>query len=114
PALGARYNAIDARLSLTDDVMQVTRASISGAGGGQLDIGGQVHFERLTRPVLDLTLRASQCAAFDIKSFGALTASGALTLRGPAIGTTLSGRIEVDDGSLQFRDPGQKSNVNPT
>lgn len=104
PALGARYDAIDTRLTLTNDVMQVTHATISGAGGGELHIGGQVRFEALTKPVLDLTLSASQFAAFDIKGFGALTASGELALKGPAIGATLSGRIEVETGSLQFRD----------
>ncbi len=104
PSIGARYTGIDARFELQDDVMRVARARLTGAGGGSLDIAGLVRFESLTRPVLDLTLTASRFAAFDIRSFGALTGSGALTLRGPAIGATLTGRLEVDAGSLQFRD----------
>ncbi len=104
PALGARYTGIDARFELHDDVMRVVRARVLGAGGGSLEVGGQARFEALTRPVLDLTLTASRFAAFDIRGFGALTASGAMALRGPAIGATLSGRLDVDAGSLQFRD----------
>lgn len=104
PALGARYTGIDARFELQDDVMRIVRARLAGAGGGSLDIAGQVTFESLTRPVLDLSLTASRFAAFDIKSFGALTGSGALTVRGPVFGATLTGRLDVDAGSLQFRD----------
>jgi translocation and assembly module TamB len=104
PALGARYTGIDARFELQNDVMRVVRARVLGAGGGSLVIAGQARFESLVRPVLDLTLTASRFAAFDIRAFGALTASGALALRGPAIGATLTGRLEVDAGSLQFRD----------
>ncbi|MFI5280137.1 MAG: translocation/assembly module TamB domain-containing protein, partial [Gemmatimonadales bacterium] len=104
PALGARYTGIDARFELQNDLMRVVRARVLGLGGGSLDVAGQVRFESLSRPVLDLALTASRFAAFDIKGFGALTGSGALAVRGPAIGATLTGRLEVDAGSLQFRD----------
>ncbi|MFI5213719.1 MAG: translocation/assembly module TamB domain-containing protein, partial [Gemmatimonadales bacterium] len=104
PALGARYTGIDARFELQDSVMRIGHARLAGAGGGSLDVAGRVTFESLTQPVLDLTLTASRFAAFDIRTFGALTGSGALTLSGPAIGATLAGRLDVDAGSLQFKD----------
>ena len=104
PTLGATYSGIDARLELQNDVVRVARGRLLGAGGGSLDIGGQVRFPSLTRPLLELTLTASRFAAFDIRSFGALTGSGELSLQGPAIGATLTGRLEVDAGSLQFKD----------
>ena len=104
PALGARYADVDALLVLENDRMRVERGIVRSSGGGRLDVAGEVRFASLTKPVLDLTLNASQFAAYNISDFGALTGSGSLTLRGPAIGATLSGRLDVDAGYLQFRD----------
>jgi translocation and assembly module TamB len=103
PAVGARYHDVDARLVLEHDRMRVERGTLRG-GDGRLEIAGDVRFPSLTHPMLDLALHATRFAAYDIHDFGALTASGDLALRGPAIGATLGGRLEVDAGYLKFRD----------
>jgi translocation and assembly module TamB len=111
PALGARYTDADLRLDLAGDEIRVTRGRVRG-GSGTLDIGGVVRLESLSRPVLDLALGAHGFHAFDIRDFASLTGTGDLTLRGPAIGATLSGRLTVDHGSLAFADLVEKRIVN--
>jgi translocation and assembly module TamB len=111
PALGARYTGIEARLSLSGSRLTVEEARLRG-GSGSLDVGGEVRFETLTRPVLDLTLTAHNFAAFSLRSFAGLTGSGTLSLRGPVVGATLSGRLTVDDGYLAFADLVEKRIVN--
>lgn len=110
PALGARYTGIDARLALEDNRIEVAKARLRSGGG--LDVSGEVRFESLTRPVLDLTLEPRGFAAFNIRDFGAMTASGDLRLRGPALGATLGGQLTVDAGFLAFADLVEKRIVN--
>jgi translocation and assembly module TamB len=110
PALGARYRGIDARLDFADDRVRVTRARL--VAGGRLDVSGTVRLARLSRPELDLVLESRGFEAFDIRDFGAVTGSGSLTLRGPALGATLSGRLVVDAGFLAFADLVEKRIVN--
>jgi translocation and assembly module TamB len=111
PALGARYSAIEARLSLSGNRLAVDSASLRG-GAGTMDVKGEVRFESLTRPVADLTLTAHGFAAFTQRDFAGLTGSGTLQLKGPLIGATLSGRLTVDAGFLAFADLVEKRIVN--
>ncbi|MDP3774299.1 MAG: translocation/assembly module TamB domain-containing protein [Gemmatimonadales bacterium] len=110
PAVGARYTDIDARLALGDNRIRVTEARLRS--GGTLNVSGEVRFESLTKPVLDLTLKPRGFAAFNIRDFGALTGSGDLRLRGPALGATLSGSLTVDNGFLAFANLVEKRIVN--
>ncbi len=111
PALGARYAGIEARLSLSGDSLRVDEAHLRG-GTGTLEIGGDVRFAALTRPMLDLTLRSRGFAAFSQRDFAGLTASGDLRLTGPVVGATLTGGLVVDAGFLAFADLVEKRIVN--
>ena len=111
PALGARYSGIEARLSLSGNRLSVETARLKG-GAGTMDVEGDVRFESLTRPVLDLTLTARGFAAFTQRDFAGLTGSGTLQLKGPLVGATLSGRLVVDAGFLAFADLVEKRIVN--
>jgi translocation and assembly module TamB len=111
PALGARYSDADVRLELSRDQIRVTRGRLRG-GGGALDVAGTLRLESLTRPVLDLRLVARGFHAFTRHDFASLTGTGELTLRGPAIGATLAGRLAVDHGWLAFADLVEKRIVN--
>lgn len=110
PALGVRYRGIDARFDLDGDLLSVTRARLRSRG--TLDLSGAVRFESLTRPTLELGFDARGFEAFDLRDFGGVTASGALSLRGPALGATLRGRLLVDAGYLAFADLVEKRVVN--
>ena len=111
PALGARYSGIEARLSLAGDRLRVDEARLKG-GSGTLEITGDVRFAALTHPVLDLTLRSRGFAAFSLRDFAGLTATGDLRLTGPAVGATLTGGLVVDAGFLAFADLVEKRIVN--
>jgi translocation and assembly module TamB len=108
PALGARYTDMDVRLDLRDSVITVTRATIRA--GGTLQVSGAVRLEHGAS--LDLVLHAREFAAFDLRSFGGITGTGELTLRGPVFGATLAGRLRVDRGYLKFADLVEKRIVN--
>ena len=111
PALGARYTGIEARMALGGDRLTVEEAHFKG-GSGTLGVAGDVRFELLTHPVLDLTITAGGFSAFSQRDFAGLTASGALHLAGPASGATLTGRLTVDAGFLAFADLVEKRIVN--
>jgi translocation and assembly module TamB len=111
PALGVRYTGIEARMALGGDRLTVEEARLKG-GTGTLAVGGDVQFEVLTHPVLNLTLTARNFAAFNQRDFAALTASGALRLTGPVVGATLRGRMTADAGFLAFADLVEKRIVN--
>jgi translocation and assembly module TamB len=110
PAIGARYTGIVARLVLADNLIEVAEARLTS--GGTLAVSGEVRFESLTRLVLDLTLEPRGFAAYNIRDFGAMTASGDLRLRGPGLGATLGGQITVDAGFLSFANLVEKRIVN--
>ncbi|HVO35885.1 MAG TPA: translocation/assembly module TamB domain-containing protein [Gemmatimonadales bacterium] len=111
PALGARYTGVDAQMALGGDRLTVQAAHLKG-GAGTLGVTGDVRFEELTHPVLDLTVTASGFSAFTQRDFAGLTASGEVHLAGPVVGATLSGRVTVDAGFLAFADLVEKRIVN--
>src|SRR3989441_461904 len=71
-----------------------------------------VRLEQLARPVLALDITAADFKALDLKQNVAVTASGRLTLTGPVIGATLTGRATVTSGVLYFADLVRKRIVN--
>ncbi len=111
PALGARYSNLEASLTLAGDSLVLEEARVRG-GTGTLEISGGAEFPSLSRPVLNLTLRARNFAAFSQRDFAGLTGSGTLTLTGPVLGATLSGQWTVDAGFLAFADLVEKRLVN--
>ncbi len=111
PALGARYTGVEARMALGGDRLTVQEAHFKG-GAGTLGVAGDVRFEVLTHPVLDLTVTARGFSAFTQRDFAGLTASGEVHLGGPVLGATLSGRLQVDAGFLAFADLVEKRIVN--
>lgn len=111
PALGVRYTGIEARVELEGDRLALEEVRLTG-GSGTLDVAGEVRFEALAHPVVDLTLTARGFAAFTKRDFAGLTASGKLRLTGPLIGATLGGRMTVDAGFLAFADLVNKRIVN--
>ncbi len=111
PTLGAQYSGIEVRLALSGDRLRVEEAHLRG-GSGTLQVDGDVRFRALTRPMLNLKVRARGFAAFSQREFAGLTASGALELTGPVVGATLTGNLVVDAGFLAFADLVNKRVVN--
>lgn len=110
-ALNVTYDSLSGRFSFAGDTIRVDSLALR-SGPGRLSVTGAVRLEQLTRPRLALELKASEFRALEIKSFMSVTASGDLSLRGPLIGATLTGRGTVTSGVLYFADLLTKRVVN--
>ena len=111
PALNVRYDDIAGRLVLQGDTIRVERLT-ARSEKGRADVTGYVRLDRLTKPVLDLNIAATEFKALDLKGYLTVTASGQLALNGPVFGATLSGRGTVTSGVLHFADLVNKRVVN--
>ncbi len=103
PALGVTYSAVNARAHLAGDSITIDTLTAK-SGEGSLRVSGGLRLDRLTRPVLDLTLRAQRFRAIDARRFVTLDASGTARLTGPIWQAHLSGRVTADAGNLHFAD----------
>ncbi len=103
PGLGVRFDGVNALAHLAGDSVIVD--SLSGrSGDGSLRATGSVRFPRLTRPVLNVLVRARRFRAIDVRRFLTLDATGTVRVIGPVLGARLSGRVTADAGNLHFAD----------
>ncbi len=103
PALGVRYDRLAGRLSLGGDTIRVDTLSLR-SDEGTASIGGLVRLAELTRPILDLRVRANDFRMMAVRDYLDFSASGEVALRGPFYGATLTGRGTVPRGVLYFTD----------
>ncbi len=111
PALNVRYDDIGGRLVLSGDTIRV-QGLTARSEKGRAEVSGYLRLDRLTKPVLDLNIAATEFKALDLKGYLSVTASGQLALGGPVFGATLSGRGTVTSGVLHFADLVNKRVVN--
>jgi len=111
PALGIRQRDLYAQLRLDRNVITVDSLSVR-SGTGTASVTGQVTLEGLTRPVLDLEVRARDFRALDVPDFLTLVASGEVHLRGPVFGAVLTGTGTIPRGTVYFADIVEKNVVN--
>jgi len=103
PALGVRWQSILGRLRLGGDTITVDSLRLQSEQG-MADVSGRVRLDRLTRPLLDLDIRASNFNALEIRDNLSVTGDARLSLRGPFYGATLSGTGTVSNSVLYFAD----------
>jgi translocation and assembly module TamB len=103
PGLGVRFASVQGGAVLRGDSLLLRDLRVT-SGGGDLAIGGAVRLENLSRPLFDLDLRADQFLAIDVRNFLTLTGTGNLSLRGPLLGSTLTGNLTANTGVLYFAD----------
>ncbi len=103
PALNQRYSSIELELALGGDSI-LLRYATATSGNGRLELAGHVRLEELTRPILDLDIRARRFRAINRPNFLSLTATGQLSLKGPVRAPTLTGSAKADEGVLYFAD----------
>jgi len=111
PALNVRYEDIGGRLVLRGDTIRVDGLT-ARSEKGRAEVTGYVRLDRLTKPVLDLNIAATEFKALDLKGYLTVTASGRLALAGPVFGATLTGSGTVTSGVLHFADLVNKRVVN--
>ncbi len=103
PSLGVNYSTIGGRAHLTGDSV-VIDSLLLRSGGGRLRVGGGLQLENLTRPILNLELRANRFRVIDVRAFLTMTASGNVRLTGPVFEARLAGNATATDGVLYFAD----------
>lgn len=103
PALGVRHQALYARLRLVGDTIRVDTLSLR-SGDGVAVVEGFVRLAELTRPLLNLSIRADNFRMMDVRDYLSFTASGAVSLKGPVYGAVLTGSGTVPRGVLSFTD----------
>lgn len=111
PGLNVRYTGLDGRIRLAGDSLLADGLRVR-SGEGQLEVAGGVRLERLTRPVLDLTLTASDFLVIDVRDFLTLRARGEVTLTGPPERPVLTGAATATNSVLYFSDLITKDIVN--
>jgi len=111
PALNVRYDDINGRFALHGDTIRLVQLA-ARSEKGRAEVSGVVRLDRLTKPVLDLNIAATEFKALDLKGYLTITASGELALNGPVFGSTLTGRGTVTSGVLHFADLVNKRVVN--
>ena len=111
PGLGVRYQNISGAVRLAGDSILGDGLRIGGRFG-VLEIGGGLRLERLTRPLLDLRLTASDFEVMDVPSFMAIRSSGEVRLTGTPARPLLTGRGRIANSVVQFADLVQKEIVN--
>jgi translocation and assembly module TamB len=103
PGLGVRYGSFTGGAVLQGDSALLRDVRIT-SGGGTLNVGGSIRLADLSDPLLALDFRASQFLAMDVRNFLTLVGTGDLSLRGPLIGSTLTGGLTANSGVLYFAD----------
>lgn len=103
PGLGVRYDNLDAKATLAGDSVHLDNFRLTG-GKGSLEITGGLRLEKLTHPILGLTLKPRQFQAVDLRGVVTLTASGDLHLTGSPLLPVISGGITANEGSYYFAD----------
>ncbi len=103
PGLGVRYRDLQAVARLAGDSITIDSVVVA-SGEGSMRVLGGVRLERLTRPVLDLSLRARRFRTIDTRRFLTLDATGTVRLTGPVFHPRLTGRVTADAGNLHFAD----------
>lgn len=111
PGLNVRYTGIDGRIRLAGDSLIADSLRVR-SGEGRLEVAGGVRLERLTRPVLGLTLTAYDFLVIDVRDFLTLRARGEVTLTGPPERPVLTGGATATNSVLYFSDLITKDIVN--
>jgi translocation and assembly module TamB len=102
PGLGVRYEGLQGRARFQGDSLVFDTVTVRS--GGRLGIDGSIRLVDLSRPVLDLGLRAEAFRALDVRNFLTFTGTGGLRLRGPVFQSTLTGNLNANSGVLYFAD----------
>lgn len=107
--LGVRWENIDAALRLAGETITVERATARTGEDGIATITGTVTLEQLTRPVLDLSLQATNFQAIDKETVATLQADAGVRISGAFPGAEITGRVELEDGTIHIPELGEQA-----
>lgn len=110
PGLGVRYQAINGTLRLAQDSI-LTEGMRIGTRDGELELGGGIQLERLTTPVLNLSMVARNFELINVRDYLTLQSSGDVRLTGTIAHPVLTGRGRLSNSVIYFADLVQKEIV---
>jgi hypothetical protein len=111
PAIGVRYAPIRGALRFVGDSILSDNVKIGG-GAGELAVTGGLRLERLTQPILGLTLSAREFDLMDVREYMRLQAWGDVSLTGPLFRPVLTGAGRLTNSVIWFSDLVTKEIVN--
>jgi autotransporter translocation and assembly factor TamB len=111
PGLGVREGPITGRLRFTGDSVVADSVRI-GSATGDLTVTGTMRFERLTQPVLGLTLSMRDFELMDVPDYMRLRVRGGVRLDGPLVHPVMTGRVQLSNSVIYFADLVTKDIVN--
>ncbi|MEO8030660.1 MAG: translocation/assembly module TamB domain-containing protein [Gemmatimonadota bacterium] len=103
PGLGVRYDNINGKALFHGDSISLESFRLNG-GNGTLEVTGGLRLEKLTHPVLNLTLKPDNFQAMDLRGVASLNASGDLKITGSPLLPTISGQVTANEGAYYFAD----------
>lgn len=107
--LGVRWEGIDAALRLEGQTITVERATARTGENGIATVTGQVVLDQLDAPDLQLALTTTNFLAIDKEDVATLQADANLTLTGRLPGAAVSGRVELEDGTIHIPELGEQA-----
>ena len=111
PGLGVRYSAINGTLRLAQDSILAEGLRIE-TGTGDLELSGGIRLERLTSPVLNLSMAARSFELIDVRDYLTLQSTGNVRLTGTLLHPVLTGQGRLANSVIYFADLIQKEIVN--
>lgn len=104
--LGVRYTGINGRLSLEGNRLSVD--SLVARSEGTVRVDGDVVFDQLTAPRLELTSTLQDFRAMDREDVATVEVSGRVALGGQWPVPVLTGRVTLDDGTISIPGIGEQ------
>lgn len=111
PGLRVTYGPINGRIRMSGDSL-IADSIVVQSRIGSARVGGWIQLERLTHPVLGLTLSASDFDLIDVPDYLTLRATGDVALVGPIERPVLTGDARATSSVLYFSDLITKDIVN--
>ncbi|HEX2209578.1 MAG TPA: translocation/assembly module TamB, partial [Longimicrobium sp.] len=107
--LGVRWQGIEAALRLDGQTITVERATARTGDNGVANVTGRIILEQLTRPVLELAVRAENFQAIDNQDVASLQADADVRLTGAFPGAEITGWVQLEDGTIYIPELGQQA-----
>lgn len=98
--LSQRYEGIEGEATLAEEVLRVNR--LVARSDGTATLAGTIRFEDLANPVLDLVAEFDRFRAQGVRGRRDAAMSGRLAIGGTPASPLLSGRLLVEDGTLDM------------
>lgn len=111
PGLRVTYGPINGRMRMSGDSL-IGDSIVVRSRIGSATIGGGIRLERLTHPVLGLTLSAADFDLIDVPDYLTLRATGDVALAGPIERPVMTGSVRATSTVLYFSDLITKDIVN--